>query len=261
MGNRTVNLNKFLVQVMAQNYIVTRADCEYYAVGDVHGCMTEYFALIDKIYSDAHSRGKKPIVIQLGDMIDRGPAFIDLVLADVADYRCMGNHELNFIAEWYGYKACSSVARRENHDRLLAADVDTQNAVLKALVSRRPLLVMHTTGRRYVFSHAPIRDVENSLDLTRCDANTNMSDYCMRSTKVDIEAARYKAHTVNTTFVYGHQSWEYRDIEDQIAEQSGANTVFLNVDSGCVYGDELIALRVLDGGVLRVASNVKVPRH
>ena len=102
-----------IVDVLSRHVIKPEPDCEYYAIGDVHGCAVEYDLLYTKIINDCLARGKRPRIIQLGDMIDRGPYFADLIINDHADFKVMGNHEYNFILEHYGYKPRSSAARTD----------------------------------------------------------------------------------------------------------------------------------------------------
>ena len=81
-----------------------------YAIGDVHGCYALFRELLTKIAADAAAtaRGRRPIIIQLGDLIDRGPHSAQVVEAatwlqrrgDVEFHQLMGNHEramLDFI--------------------------------------------------------------------------------------------------------------------------------------------------------------------
>jgi serine/threonine protein phosphatase 1 len=44
-----------------------------YAVGDVHGCVTELKALEARIVEDAASRPGRKLIVMLGDYVDRGP--------------------------------------------------------------------------------------------------------------------------------------------------------------------------------------------
>lgn len=79
-----------------------------YAVGDLHGCRALYRDLEAMIVADAQSFGLAPIIVLLGDMIDRGPdsagLLDDLTSPAAAGLRrvaVMGNHEammLEFLA-------------------------------------------------------------------------------------------------------------------------------------------------------------------
>lgn len=233
------------------------SSCRYYAIGDVHGCIDEYNALTKLIYRDAASHGKHAIIIQLGDMIDRGPSFEELLVSDPAHYRVMGNHELNFIVEHHGYKACRSNARKLNHERLSAnadqADVDN----IIALLSQRKAFytLKHPSGKLIVLSHAPINGIEKGWGERYYLGIASSSHFCMRSTPVDLEQLN---RSTSATFVHGHQSWGYADIKEQIQAQQNSNAKVYNLDSGCVYGNTLTALNLFTDEVFQVQSSIKV---
>jgi serine/threonine protein phosphatase 1 len=70
-----------------------------YAIGDVHGCSDLLTKLLTKIRSDAARAPVEPLLVFLGDYVDRGPdsrGVLDLVLAGVPGFetvRLRGNHE------------------------------------------------------------------------------------------------------------------------------------------------------------------------
>lgn len=75
-----------------------------YAIGDVHGCITELKALEAKIIADGAGIDGPKLMVMLGDYIDRGPssaAVIEHLLAPLpAHYRriCLaGNHDQMFL--------------------------------------------------------------------------------------------------------------------------------------------------------------------
>src|SRR6478609_8623701 len=71
-----------------------------YAIGDVHGCLVALRQLEAKITADAMSHLHRPLVVMLGDVVDRGPAsaqVIDHLLTTTPDFDriCLaGNHEV-----------------------------------------------------------------------------------------------------------------------------------------------------------------------
>ncbi len=76
-----------------------------YAIGDVHGCLTQLETLIGLIDDDARERGGEAELIFLGDLVDRGPDSAAVVerLRWLADERpgtrfLMGNHEEIFLS-------------------------------------------------------------------------------------------------------------------------------------------------------------------
>lgn len=247
-----------------QHVIPYSALCEYYAIGDVHGCVDEYNTLVAQVHADARALGKTARIIQLGDMIDRGPSFFELIMHDKADYKVMGNHEYNFIIEHYGYKPCNSRARMVNHDTLSALPKDVAKQVVNLLINRETYYVLHmpTVGdatHTFVLSHAPIKEIEKGIYSITKGGVGSIPDYCMRSSAIDMEALRNR-HFIPVTFVHGHQSWNYVDIEEQVKEQLDHSVTAYNIDSNCVYGKHLIALRLRDNHVLKVASNICVDK-
>jgi serine/threonine protein phosphatase 1 len=78
-----------------------------YAVGDVHGCLDRLRALHGLIAEDLAARpADTPVLVHLGDYIDRGPDSAGVVallaagapLADVPTTNLMGNHEQMMLA-------------------------------------------------------------------------------------------------------------------------------------------------------------------
>lgn len=91
------------------------AGLRVYAIGDVHGCLTECDRLLDSIREDAESaltRGVACRVVFLGDVIDRGPdsrGVLDRVIGGLPDALpslcLLGNHEAglrDFLADPVG---------------------------------------------------------------------------------------------------------------------------------------------------------------
>jgi len=234
--------------------------CEYYVIGDVHGCKDEFTELFLQCRVDATRNGKYPRIIQLGDMIDRGPYFKEVILSNnYASYSVIGNHEYNFIMEHLGYKECRSKARAANHDLMKSLPADEQNGIMFDLTQRKSYLTMEAYGRLFVFSHAPIRGIEEGIHNVWRQGIGSIPDYCMRSTEVDMEQLQQNI-TRPVTFFHGHQSWGYRPIEKQISEQAEDMVRLFNVDSGCVYGGTLVAVRLRDSNVISVKSKVCVDK-
>ncbi|HEY8617692.1 metallophosphoesterase family protein [Phenylobacterium sp.] len=100
-----------------------------YAVGDVHGRYDLFVELVERLAADAaaNALGRQPVLVLLGDYVDRGPdsalvleALVQLPRA--ADWRVValkGNHEqalLRFVAEpqlsaqWLGFGGAATLA-------------------------------------------------------------------------------------------------------------------------------------------------------
>ncbi|AND75050.1 hypothetical protein pf16_127 [Pseudomonas phage pf16] len=248
-----------LAELQDSHVIDFEPHCEYYVVGDVHGCLDEYKALYKLLDMDATRNGKYLRVIQLGDIIDRGPYFKEMFLEDYASYRIMGNHEYNFLMEHLGYKECRSEARRRNLDLMKSLPEDEQRGILFEITQRPAYMTLNAYGTQFVFSHAPIQDIESGIYNVWRQGIGSLPDYCMRSTDVDMDKLRRNI-AGSVTFFHGHQSWSYRTIEDQIAEQRQNMVRLFNVDSRCVYGGHLVAVRLRDNHVISVKSKVCVDK-
>lgn len=88
-------------------------DGPVYAIGDIHGCRAELAALLDLIAQDAAASGHPPLIIPLGDMVDRGPdaaGTLDLLVRSPLRDRIraiLGNHEclmLDFLRDPHGHR-------------------------------------------------------------------------------------------------------------------------------------------------------------
>lgn len=79
-----------------------------YAIGDIHGCYDLMKALLAKIAADSaiHARGRRPILVFLGDYVDRGPQSAQVIEAlvwlkrrpDLEVRLLKGNHEQAMLA-------------------------------------------------------------------------------------------------------------------------------------------------------------------
>ena len=76
----------------------------HYIVGDIHGCYEELLKLEKKIYDHAKKNKKRPFIISVGDIIDRGPNSKDVVEHFMEGRKrgthdiVMGNHEAMMLA-------------------------------------------------------------------------------------------------------------------------------------------------------------------
>lgn len=222
-----------------------------YAIGDIHGCFVEMQELVDKCTNHAKDSDRIPVVIFLGDMIDRGPDFLDIFkFIEEHDITCiLGNHELHFYLEAMQVKECRSKARRDNHRRFESYDQDTQNKILERIGNMSNGVIIHFTKdaqtpfRDFILTHSPIRGIEHAtsggddFDFVHL---MNGPQCNMRSEVVDFKQLQESFDGV--MMVHGHQSWNFKPIAEQDEEQKFSTNRVFNVDSGVVYGDVLTAL-------------------
>lgn len=111
-----------------------------YCIGDIHGCFVEFLQLLEKMQFNPD----KDKLLLTGDLIGRGPYPLEtmnyimhLNLCEKCLHAVLGNHDLNFIAVYYGL---GKLRPNYNLDRLLAApNVDK---IIKFLCSL-PLLYIN----------------------------------------------------------------------------------------------------------------------
>lgn len=76
----------------------------HYFVGDIHGCYRELMALEAKIARHAARHGVQPMVVSVGDLVDRGPGSMEVVRHFRSGVEAgthaviMGNHEALMLA-------------------------------------------------------------------------------------------------------------------------------------------------------------------
>lgn len=78
-----------------------------YVVGDIHGCLETYLCLEHKIEVHAKKFGFDPLIISVGDLVDRGPRSAEVVERFLRGEKegthaaIIGNHEVEFLKNIY----------------------------------------------------------------------------------------------------------------------------------------------------------------
>ncbi|WP_149536037.1 metallophosphoesterase [Siccirubricoccus phaeus] len=145
-----------------------------YAVGDVHGCAARLAALHRQIAADLAARPvAQPLLIHLGDYVDRGPdsaGVLALLLAGppvpgLPVVNLMGNHERTMLDALAGERAAITDWRFHGGREALAswgleADSDPAGWAVGIPSAQRAfvagLALSHTLGG-YFFAHAGVR--------------------------------------------------------------------------------------------------------
>lgn len=145
-----------------------------YAVGDVHGCLDQLEALHRAIGEDLRARPHAdPLVIHLGDYIDRGPDSAGVIGRLIAPFpvpgvrvlNLVGNHEDMLLGALAGRRMEAEVWIANGGHAALASWAVPPRTPLKKwegllppphVAFMRGLALMHRAGG-YVFVHAGIR--------------------------------------------------------------------------------------------------------
>lgn len=132
-----------------------------YAVGDIHGCFTEFRRLLDEIDFDPG----RDRIWHTGDLVNGGPDSLGVVRwfaeHDEVVTTVLGNHDLHFLAVAFGVRKMRGA---DSFDDILRAP-DCEELV--DWLRHRPLLVHH---KPWVLVHAgllPSWTVETATDRAR----------------------------------------------------------------------------------------------
>ena len=221
-------------------------------IGDVHGCFDELVILLEHLgyevetradtaggtaLSVTHPKGRK--VVFLGDLVDRGPGVtnvLKLVMSMVADGVALcvaGNHESKLVRKLQGRNVQVSHGLAESLAQLeMESPAFRQQAAefLDGLISHYVL-----DGGGLVVAHAGMKAEYQGR------ASARVRDFCLygETTGETDEfglpvrvnwAASYRGRAM---MVYGHTP---------VMEPAWLNNT-INIDTGCVFGGKLTALR------------------
>jgi protein phosphatase len=213
-------------------------------IGDVHGCATELEQLLATLgyATDAagawrHPEGRKAVFV--GDLVDRGPRIVDtlrLVMAMVAAGSALavpGNHDVKLKDQIGGRNVQVGMGLAKTLAELDAeppAFREEVRAFIDGLVSHYVL-----DGGRLVVAHAGMKEAMQGRgsgkvrDFALYGETTGESDAFGLPIRYNW-AAEYRG---KATVVYGHTP---------VPEPEWLNQT-INIDTGCVFGGRLTALR------------------
>jgi len=236
-------------------------------IGDVHGCYEELTELLDRlgyvtaeqgddgpldgpIY--AHPQGRKAVF--LGDIVDRGPRILDCLalvrnMVRSGHALCVpGNHDMKLARKLAGRNVQVTHGLAETLAELEAVPPEQRQTVDRDIGDFLRSLVSHylLDGGRLVVAHAGIRqDMQGR-------GSGQVRDFCLygettgETDEFDLPvrynwAAEYRGAA---TVVYGHTP---------NAEPEWLNRT-VNIDTGCVFGGRLTALRYPEKEFVSVAA-------
>jgi protein phosphatase len=220
-------------------------------IGDVHGCFDELTALMAQLgyvverdeqedgprFRVSHPEGRK--IVFVGDIVDRGPRVADALrlvmdmVEDGAALCVLGNHEVK-VSRWLGGR---DVKPAHGLDRTIA-ELNAQSEVFRQRVKRfLNKLVSHYVldEGRLAAAHAGITEIMLGRASGRIREFCVYGDTTGETDEFGLPvrhdwAAEYRGRT---KVVYGHTP---------TPEAEWVNNT-LCVDTGCVFGGKLTALR------------------
>jgi serine/threonine protein phosphatase 1 len=218
-----------------------------YAVGDIHGMRPELEKLLGNL-----PLCEEDHVIFIGDYVDRGPdakGVVDFLLEFARQQRCtflMGNHEAMFLS-YLGWEApcyfggeaflknggdttLESYGLRLGQELLLPPDHEE---------FYRNLQLYHVEGN-YAFVHAGLsRDALKLSDIHYALSVEKPRDLLWQRATAEIP------HSLGVTVVYGHTPVPDLQVRWNLPYTIG-------IDTGCVYGGSLTAIRLPDETIFQV---------
>ncbi len=221
-------------------------------IGDVHGCFDELVALLGRLgyqvaeepgtdgrpaYTVAPPEGRKAVF--LGDLVDRGPKIpqvLRLVMGMVAAGTALcvpGNHDMKLVKKLKGRDVQLTHGLADTLEQLDAEPAEFRDQVLAFLDG----LVSHYVldEGRLVVAHAGMKEAMQGRgsgkvrDFALYGETTGETDEYGLPVRLNW-AAEYRGRAM---VVYGHTP---------VAEAEWLNRT-INIDTGCVFGGKLTALR------------------
>ena len=226
-------------------------------IGDLHGCCDELEALLAKLgyepvrragndpvwgsKSYAHPEGRK--VVFLGDLVDRGPRILDTLrlvhnmVAEGVAFCVPGNHDMKFLRQIRGRDVQVKHGLAQSVAEFEALPEDIRQQFAKAAAEFIDGLVSHYVfdGGKLVVAHAGMkaemqgRGSGKVREFALYGETTDETDEFGLPIRYNW-AAEYRGRA---TVVYGHTP---------VPEPEWLNRT-TNIDTGCVFGGKLTALR------------------
>ena len=222
-------------------------------IGDVHGCFDELVALLERLdyrieptgaggseragFSVSHPQDRKAVFV--GDLVDRGPGVANvlrLVMSMVSGGTALcvaGNHESKLVRKLKGRNVQVSHGLAES---LAQLELETPEFRERATQFMDGLISHYVLdGGDLVVAHAGMKEEYQGR------ASARVRDFCLYGETtgetdewgLPVRADWAAGYRGRATVVYGHTP---------VAEPAWLNRT-INVDTGCVFGGRLTALR------------------
>ncbi|MCZ6713920.1 MAG: metallophosphoesterase family protein [Deltaproteobacteria bacterium] len=219
-----------------------------YAIGDIHGMGDKLKQLIEKLPLQLDDQ-----LLFIGDYVDRGPdpaGTVEFLVRLQKRQRCtflMGNHEAMFLSflGWNGAAYFGAEAFLENGgDTTLQSygffDSEDDFQLPKQHEEfYRNLKLWHVDGE-YLFVHAGLsKEALRLSDVEYALAREQPRDLLWQRGTADLP------HSLGATVVYGHTPMPDLQVRWNLPYSIG-------IDTGCVYGGMLTAIRLPDETLFQV---------
>ena len=233
-------------------------------IGDVHGCFDELVSLLERLgyqvtqtpaedgagdgFTVFHPQGRRAVFV--GDLVDRGPGVVNvlkLVMSMVADGTALcvaGNHESKLVRKLKGRNVQVSHGLAESLEQLELESPEFQHQAAQFMDG----LISHYVldGGNLVVAHAGMKEEYQGR------ASARVRDFCLYGETtgetdewgLPVRADWAAGYRGNATVVYGHTP---------VAEPAWLNRT-INVDTGCVFGGRLTALRYPENELVSVPA-------
>ncbi len=252
-------------RVILGGLVPERAEPPFDIIGDVHGCYDELAALFERLgyrwreaeQDFAHPDGRLPVFV--GDLADRGPAsvavltLVERMAARGAALVVQVNHDNKLLRWLLGHRVQVRHGLATTIAQLEALPQEEQAALrprLITLLQSASSYLMLDAGR-LVVTHAGIRDEmighwSRAIqafclygDVAGAHAETGLP------VRLDWAASRAEEQAAAGPFiVYGHN----------VVEEAREVRRTLDIDTGCVFGGSLTALRYPEMELVQVSA-------
>jgi protein phosphatase len=237
-------------------------------IGDVHGCCDELECLLAELgyriieqregeFPDggpvyAHADGRTAVFV--GDLVDRGPRILDTVrlvrnMVEAGSAHCVpGNHDIKLVRKLRGRDVQLTHGLDRSLAEIDALDDERRDAAVAEVVRFLDSLVSHYVydDRKLVVAHAGMkaemqgRGSGKVRDFALYGETTGETDEFGLPIRWNW-AAEYRGRAI---VVYGHTP---------VPEPEWLNRT-INIDTGCVFGGRLTALRYPEQDLVGVAA-------
>jgi protein phosphatase len=225
-------------------------------IGDVHGCFAELVSLLRELgwtvsetdFTAEHPEGRR--VVFLGDLVDRGPSVpavlrLAMSMVEAGAALCVpGNHDIKVVRALRGrdvklaHGLAESLAQLDNEPPEFKAQVaEFLDGLISHFVLDEGNLVVAHAGMRERFQGRASRRVR---DFALFGETTGETDEFGLRVRYDW-AQEYRG---NAIVVYGHTP---------VPEPAWVNQT-INIDTGCVFGGRLTALRYPERELVSVSA-------